>query len=313
VKIGVVGAGAIGLTLAAGLAAKHDVVVLARRGEVAAALERDGVTVVAPGIEIAPDGEVAPDREVRVALRASADPNALADREAVIVAVKSHATRAALAPLRGLLPPHALVVSVQNGLDNDLAARAALPGARFVSGSTTQGAIALGPARVQPIGRGTTTFARDARAAPTSDELAAAFAAAGLEARVVDDATPLLWRKLVVNAAINLLGALARRTNGDVVSDPDLVPLARALVAEAAAVAASEGVTIDDPWAMVEAAGRATAANRNSMLQDLDAGRPTEIDAIAGALLRRAAAHGIAVPLTETMARLIRARERSAP
>jgi 2-dehydropantoate 2-reductase len=310
VRIGVVGAGAIGLTLAAGLAPAHDVVVLVRRGEVAAAIARDGVTVIAPG-DIAPDGEVAPGVETRVALGASADPRALADREAVIVAVKSHATRAALAPLRGVLPPHALVVSVQNGLDNDLAAREALPGARFVSGSTTQGAIALGPGRVRPIGRGVTTFARDDRAAPTSDDLAAAFAAAGLEARVVDDATPLLWRKLVVNAAINPLGALARRTNGEVVSDPDLAPLARALAAEAAAVAASEGVALGDPWALVEAAGRTTAANRNSMLQDLDAGRPTEIDAIAGALLRRAAERGIAVPLTETMARLVRARERS--
>ncbi len=115
----------------------------------------------------------------------------------------------------------------------------------------------------------------------------------------------------MVNAAINPLGALARRTNGDVVSDPDLLPLARTLVAEAVAVAASAGVAIDDPWALVEAAGRASAANRNSMLQDLDAGRPTEIDAISGAILRRAAAHGIAVPLTEAVSRLVRARERS--
>ncbi len=309
-RIGVVGGGAIGLALAAGLAPAHDVVVLVRRGEAADAIARDGVTVVGSG-DIAPDGEIAPDVETRVALRASADPRAFADREAAIVAVKSHATRAALAPLRGVLPPHALVVSVQNGLDNDLAAREALPGARFVSGSTTQGAIALGPARVRSIGRGVTTFARDDRAAPTSDDLAAAFAAAGLEARVVDDAAPLLWRKLVVNAAINPLGALARRTNGEVVRDPDLAPLARALAAEAAAVAAGEGVAVGDPWALVEAAGRATAANRNSMLQDLDAGRPTEIDAIAGALLRRAAERGIAVPLTETIARLVRARERS--
>ncbi len=304
VKIGVVGAGAIGLTLAAGLAAEHDVVVLARRSEVVDEIERNGVAVVIR--RRARDG-CATSRCAR-----RADPRAFADRDAVIVAVKSYATRAALAPLRGVLPPHALVVSVQNGLDNDLAARAALPGARFVAGSTIQGAIALGPGRVRPIGRGATIFARDERAAPTSAELAAAFAAAGLDARVVDDIAPLLWRKLVVNAAINPLGALARRTNGDVASDHDLVPLARALAAEAAAVAASEGMAIDDPWAMVEAAWHASAANRNSMLQDLDAGRPTEIDAISGALLRRAAAHGIAVPLTETVARLVRARERSA-
>ena len=82
-----------------------------------------------------------------------------------------------------------------------------------------------------------------------------------------------------------------------------MVPLARALVAEAVAVATSAGVAVDDPWAMVEAAGRASAANRNSMLQDLDAGRPTEIDAISGAIAHRARAHGIAVPLTETVLR----------
>jgi 2-dehydropantoate 2-reductase len=299
VKIGVVGAGGIGLTLAAALAAAHDVVVLARRDEVAEAIARDGIALVSA------EGEVR-----HVAVRATTDPRALADRDAVLVAVKAYATQAALTPLRGVLPPHALVASVQNGLDNDAAARAALPGARIVAGSTMQGAIGLGPGRVQPIGRGATIFGRDDGASPTSGELAAAFAAAGLDARVVDDATPLLWRKLVVNAAINPLGALARRTNGDVVSDPDLVPLARSLVAEAVAVAASAGVEIDDAWAIVEAAGRASAANRNSMLQDLDAGRPTEIDAISGAIARRAAAHGIAVPLTVAMARLIRARGR---
>ncbi len=299
-RIGIVGAGAIGLTLAAALAAAHDVVVLARRDEVVQAIARDGIALVDAG------GAVR-----RAAVRATADPRAFADRDAVLVAVKAFATRAALAPLRGVLAAHALVVSVQNGLDNAAEALAALPGARVVAGSTMQGAIGLGPGRVQPIGRGATVFARDAGAAPSSDELAAAFAAAGLDAQVVDDIALVLWRKLVVNAAINPLGALARRTNGAVGSDPDLVPLARALVAEAAAVAAAEGVTIDDPWGLLEAASRATAPNRTSMLQDLDAGRPTEIEAISGAIARRAAAHGIAVPLTQTVAHLVRARERA--
>ncbi|HEV3088678.1 MAG TPA: 2-dehydropantoate 2-reductase [Candidatus Elarobacter sp.] len=299
-KIGIVGAGAIGLTLAAALAGKHDVVVLARRAALAELLARDG-------IEIAGDTGTH-----RVAVRATADPHALADRDAVIVAVKAYATPDALAPLRGVLAPHALVASVQNGIDYVAAARAALPDARIVAGSTMQGAIALGEGRVRPINRGTTTFARDDSASPTSDDLVAAFAAAGLDARVSDDVDTVLWRKLVVNAAINPLGALASATNGEIVSDPDLAALARALAAEAAAVAAAEGIALADPWALVEAAARSATANRNSMLQDLDAGRPTEIDAISGTLVRRAAAHRIAVPRTETMLRLVRARERLA-
>ena len=160
------------------------------------------------------------------------------------------------------------------------------------------------------MNQGTTTFARDDDASPTSHDLAAAFVTAGLDAHVLDDALKLLWRKLVVNAAISPLCALAGRPNGGIVDDPNLQVLARTLVAEAAAVAHADGIAIAGAWETVEAAARATAANRNSMLQDFDAGRPTEIDAISGAIVRRAQTHGIAVPLTETMLRLVRARER---
>jgi 2-dehydropantoate 2-reductase len=300
VRIGIAGAGAIGLAFAAALARVHDVVVLARRSAVAATIARDGVEVDAAG-------------GVRhVAVRVTTDPSAFADREAVIVAVKAYATADALAPLRGVLLPHALVATVQNGIDNVDAVRAALPGSRAVAGSTTQGVVLLGDGRVRMVNRGTTTFARNDTASPTSDELAAAFGAAGLDARVADDVGLLLWRKLVIVAAINPLGALTGSTNGAIVTDDELAPLARALAGEAAAVARAEGDDPGDPWAAVEAAARATAANRNSMLQDLDAGRPTEIDAISGAIVRRAAAHGIAVPVTATMLRLVRARERSA-
>jgi 2-dehydropantoate 2-reductase len=301
VRIGIVGAGAIGLTFAAALARVHDVVLLARRSVVAETILRDGIAIDAGG-------------EVQhVAVRTTTDTASFADRDALIVAVKTYATADALAPLRGVLPRHALIATVQNGIDNAEAARAALPGARVIAGTTTQGAVLIGDGRVRAVNRGTTTFARDDTAAPTSDDLAGAFAAAGFDARVVDDVDLLLWRKLVIVAAINPLGALTGSTNGAVVTDADLVPLARALAAEAAAVARAEGVDPGDPWAALEAAARSTAANRNSMLQDLDAGRPTEIDAISGAIVRRARAREIAVPLTDTVLRLVRARERSGP
>ena len=278
----------------------HDVIVLARRSAVVETIARDG-------IEVDDGGDVR-----HVAVRVTTDPSAFTDRDAVIVAVKTHATADALAPLRGVLLPRALVATVQNGIDNLDVVREALPGARAIAGSTTQGVVLLGDGRVRTVNRGTTTFARDDTAAPASDDLAGAFVAAGLDARVADDVGLLLWRKLVIVAAINPLGALTGRTNGAIVTDPELVPLARALAIEAATVALAEGVDPGDPWAAVEAAARATAANRNSMLQDLDAGRPTEIGAISGAILRRARMHGIAVPVTETMLRLVRARERSA-
>ncbi len=299
-RIGIVGAGAIGLSFAAALSRAHDVALLVRRSAVAEAIARDGIAVAGP------------DESEFVRVAAAADPRAMADRDAIIVAVKSFATRDALAPLHGILAPHALVASVQNGIDNAADARAVLPENRVVAGSTMFGAIKLGDGAVRPvIISGATIFERNASAAPTSDELAAAFVAAGLEARVVDDIAPVLWRKLIVNAAINPLGALARRPNGAIASDRDLSELGKGLAREAGTVASAAGVDVGDPWEAVEAAARATAANRNSMLQDLDAGRPSEIEAIAGAIVRRAGEHGIAVPLTHAMLRLVRARERA--
>ncbi len=300
-RIGIIGAGALGLTFAAALAPVHDVVLLARRSVVAETILRDGIAIDAGG-------------EVRhVAVRTTTDAASFADRDAVIVAVKTYATADALAPLRGVLPRHALIATVQNGIGNAEVVRDALPGARVIAGSTTQGAVLLGDGRVRVVNRGTTTFARDDAATSASDDLAGAFIAAGLDARVADDVDLLLWRKLVIVAAINPLGALTGSTNGAVVTDADLVPLARGLAAEAAAVARAEGADPGDPWPALEAAARSTAANRNSMLQDLDAGRPTEIDAISGAIVRLARAREIAVPLTETVLRLVRARERSGP
>jgi 2-dehydropantoate 2-reductase len=297
-KIGIVGAGAIGLTFAAALSAAHDVVVLARRTVVAETIARDGIALIGAN-------EV---EHVRV--RATAEPHELSDRDAILIAVKAYATGDAVKALRGALAPHALVASVQNGIDNVAVARAALPVARIIAGTTTQGAIGLGDGRVRPVNRGTTVFARSDAGSPNSEDLAAAFVASGLDARVADDVDALLWRKLVVNAAINPLGALTSATNGAVIDDVDLRVLARRLAHEAASVAAAEGVVLGPPWEAVEAAAHATASNRNSMLQDLDAGRPTEIEAISGTIIRRARTHGIEVPLTETMLHLVRARER---
>lgn len=295
-KLGIIGAGALGLTFAAALSPVHDVIVLARRAATAELLQREGIArEVAGALD-------------RVAVAATADPAELGDLDAVIVAVKAYATLAALAPLRGVLAPRTLVASVQNGLDAAAVARAALPGARVVAGSTTQGAIRLGEGRVQPVNCGTTQFAAGDGESPSAGDLVAAFLAAGLDARITDDAAAMLWRKLVVNAAINPLCALTATPNGAAASE-GLAPLARALAAEAAAVARAEGSDLGDPWPAVEAAALASATNRNSMLQDLDAGRPTEIDAISGAIVERARRHGIAVPLTATMLAMVRARE----
>jgi 2-dehydropantoate 2-reductase len=131
--------------------------------------------------------------------------------------------------------------------------------------------------------------------------LAELFRAAGLAAEVADPIEPHLWAKLVVNAAINPVTALARRPNAYVFEDPSAAARAGALAREAAAVAAAAGITLPypDPVAYVGDVVRATAANRSSMLQDLERGRPTEIDAINGEVLRLGRELGVATPENE--------------
>jgi 2-dehydropantoate 2-reductase len=116
-----------------------------------------------------------------------------------------------------------------------------------------------------------------------------------------------VWEKLAVNAGINATTALARVENGALVDGP-AGAVAREAARETARVARAEGVDLADEAAVaaVERVASATAVNRSSMLQDVEAGRRTEVDAIAGFV----AGHAEPTPVNETTARLLRAWER---
>ena len=108
---------------------------------------------------------------------------------------------------------------------------------------------------------------------------------------------PSVWQKAVVNAVINPTTALAGVPNGALAGDGALYDRARRLAVEAAAVARASGIGFaTDPLAALDATIAATAANRSSMLQDLDAAARTEIDAITGAIVTLGARLGIATP-----------------
>ena len=125
---------------------------------------------------------------------------------------------------------------------------------------------------------------------------------------------PLIWDKFFVNLAINPLTALHRVPNGRVAADPTLWQVAEAVIREAVAVAAREGMTFDEAsvLASVRAVSLATANDYSSMEQDLVHGRRTEIDALNGALAAIAARHGMAVPVNAALADAIRRAEQAA-
>lgn len=268
-RIAVLGAGALGTLFAEGLARATDVLVVDRT-------------------------------------RAPLRPHERAD--VALVCVKSQGTPWAAEAARALLPDDGVAVTLQNGLGHIETLAASLGAARSAQGATSEGAR-FADGRVVRAGRGQTVLAphpEDRRSLPRLEELARCLEAAGFPAEVVDDARGIVWRKLAANAAINPLTALLRISNGELLTHP-AAATADALAREAAAVARALGVELSDEQAMLDWRGvaRATLDNRSSMLQDVERGSATEIDAICGAIAREGARLGVPTPLNAAMATLL--------
>ncbi len=202
------------------------------------------------------------------------------------------------------------VLSLQNGLTEEtLSARLDVP---VFAGTATYGARLAGPGHVECTGAGEIALGPvDGGDSPAADRAAAAFRDAGLNAVAAADMPRRRWEKLAVNAGVNPVTALSRVENGALSAGPAADAARRAAV-EAARVARAGGVDLSDADATA-ALGRVvetTAANRSSMLQDVTVGRRTEVDAISGAVVDRAARRGVDAPTNRTFADLLRAWER---
>jgi 2-dehydropantoate 2-reductase len=244
------------------------------------------------------------DRRVRLDVRVAPD----APPDLVLLATKATALRAAAAEA-GAWRAGAPLVTLQNGLDVAREAALGLPGATVVAAVIYLGANLVAEGEVTQVALLRAHVGYEGRPADAlAEAVAALLTRAGLPARAEADIVPLVWGKALVNAAMNPVGALAGVVNGDVAARPTLRAMACALADEGEAVARAEGVAL--PYASAAQAtletARATAANRCSMLQDLEAGRATEIEFLSGAIVRRAEARGIAVPANRAAAALVR-------
>jgi len=296
VKLLVVGAGAVGSLFAARLAAAGYDVELTARPEHVSAIRAQGLRV-----EGTTPGTYHP-----IALGSLAE---AASPDAVLVTVKTFdlaETASALGRRFPLLPPTLLP---QNGLHVERSFADALPPAvrsgvpRAVVRAINSIPVTLvGPGVIRQAGVGQLLL-RDpgsgGREAEATAEFVELLRRAELPVRLVVDFERELWRKALVNAAINPVTAIRRVPNGRLL-EPPFRDEAIALLREAQRAAAAAGVPFSDDEAErdFERVARATAENRSSMLQDLDRGRPTEIDAISGEIVRTAGGHGIDLPRT---------------
>ena len=290
-RIGIVGCGAIGGLYAAHLAQLDDVEVWAYdvSAEHVDAINHDGLRLTGAAT-------------LHARLHATTDASALPDCELGIVAVKAAFTDAAMAATA-----HAFgaVCSVQNGIGaEEVVARhvdRVIRGVCLPAGHVTApgvvnmdatGTTWIGPFEPQPASM------EDVRA------LGDALNRAGLPADVREDARGPQWTKLLFNASTNPLAALTGLTHGEVWDE--LSAVVRSLVDEGRAVADALGIALDeDPVELVARAARSNHQHKPSMLQDVLAHRPTEIDALNGGIVRAGAEVGVPTPLHATIAALI--------
>ncbi len=223
-----------------------------------------------------------------------------------LVLVKSWQTPRAAQQLRQCLSQNGLVLTLQNGLGNLEVLEAVLGPERVTLGVTTVGASLLSPGVVIPGGTGKISVNGHPRLGPLTEMLSQA----GFLIEHVDRADSLLWGKLVINAAINPITALLNVTNGEILERKSARRVMGAAATEAYRVAIAKGIPLlyDDPVAAAESVAFQTASNRSSMLQDVQRGAPTEIDAICGAITREGVIINSPTPVNWTLLNLIQAR-----
>jgi 2-dehydropantoate 2-reductase len=232
--------------------------------------------------------------------------------QALIVAVKTPGTRWAAQVASRLLIDDGIAVTIQNGLGNFEVLAEHLGEDRVVQGVAYMGAFVKSDGSLWKTGTGDIALAcppmRPAWVERRIVELRDLLILGGMTVKLVPDATSLVWRKLVVNAAINPTTALLGLPSGVLLESP-AAALADGLARETAAVARASGVPISEREALASwrSVAARTAGNRSSMLQDVERGRQTEVHEINGAVVARAARFGITVPLNEAMVALVSA------
>jgi 2-dehydropantoate 2-reductase len=309
VRVAILGAGATGGFLGARLAKAGADVVLIARGPHLDAMRRDGLRLIEP------------DGESTVRVEATDDLGAIRGADAVFVTLKAHSVPAIAEGLAANLGAETAVVSAQNGIPwwyfqrhggelegtyletvdpGGKVARAIDPG-RVIACIVYPATSVVGPGIVRHIdGEKFSLGELDGVKTQRVLALSSVLTSAGLKAPVQSRIRQELWVKLLGNAVFNPLSALTRASLGEMAESPVLAPIVRAAMEEVDAVARRLGVeipvTIDQ---RIRGAAR-VGAHKTSMLQDMEAGRPMEIDAVVGSVVELAGRLNVPVPHLQT-------------
>lgn len=302
-KVAVVGAGAVGGYFGGRLARAGVPVVLIGRPAFADAVNRSGLFLDSIHFQ------------ETVHPRASDKLSAAADADVVLFCVKSTDTASTAKELVPVLSPQAVVVSLQNGVNNAEEIRAAsgidaLPAVVYVAASVPVSG------RIKHLGRGDLVLGKqDARSAA----IANLFNSAAVPCRLSDNIEGELWTKLIWNCALNAVSGLGNVTYGEIIASHDAKQVVEAVVYETLNVAHAKGIHppgLEDPRAALAGSFKIAeqmSGTRSSTAQDMARGKRTEIDALNGYVARLGAKLGVPTPVNHTLFTLVKLQELSFP
>lgn len=292
------GAGAVGCYFGGMLARAGADVTLIGRPHHVEAITRDGLFLDTQHFQ------------QQVTIAASSELSAAHDAGIVLFCVKTFDTEGAAKSLGPHLSPGAVVVSLQNGVDNVERMRSAahldaVPAVVYVACAMTA------PGRVTHSGRGDLIIGDLFGSGRDLESLAAVFTSAGVPCRVSDNIAGDLWTKMIINCAYNAISALGRAQYARLVSNPWTRELMKQVTEEAVAIARAAGVRLPEAdmvqvvWKLADTMSQATS----STAQDIARGNRTEIDSLNGYLVRRGAQLGVATPVNQTLHALVKLLE----
>jgi 2-dehydropantoate 2-reductase len=303
-KILVMGAGAVGAYYGARLQQAGEDVVFCARGENLRALRERGLEITSIRGDLKLDKVAATD-----------DPSQSAPYDLILFSVKVYDTEAAAAAIKECLAPGCAIMTLQNGIENE-ARLAEIFGAGAVMGGNARiGSELVAPGKIVHKTSGTIEFGElDGRITPRADAIAEAMRRAGIFGELSTNIRASRWDKLMWNAAFNTVTALTHRTVGEVLDDPEGYAMVRNLMEEVRAAAAADGVELTGERIaqVLDHSSRNLRPVRTSTLQDLQRGKPLEVEALIGVVVRIARRHGIKAPISEAIYALMRLVDRSA-
>jgi 2-dehydropantoate 2-reductase len=305
-RVAVLGAGAVGCYFGGMLARAGAPVTLIGRALHVEAINRDGLFIDSIHFK------------EQVSVAATTELGAVRDAQLVLFSVKAVDTESTAKLLAPLLAPDAIVVSLQNGVDNaeriDFAAGIqVIPAVVYIAVAMT------GAGQVKHSGRGDLIVGNPLPDDDGSEselvEVAATFTRAGVPCRISKHIAVDLWEKLIMNCAYNAMSALTGTKYGRIASDAGSIDVIRQVVIEAVAVGNAAGVPLSAD-SMIAAAlklgSEAMPEALSSTAQDIARGKPTEIDSLNGFLVRRGAELSVPTPVNQTLYSLVKLLEQSA-